>query len=85
MSPRTLDPLSDADLDRLALDVPGTRRGSPLGSRPFLEHGATLGRRSPSPDLVDALDAAPSWFTIFDRGGEPAMSSAPGTSTSALA
>ncbi|HET9722368.1 MAG TPA: trimethylamine methyltransferase family protein, partial [Actinomycetota bacterium] len=83
MSPRTLDPLSDAALDRLheaALAVlwdPGARITTVEARDLLLEHGATLEGedlvRIPA-DLVEhALEQAPSRFTIFDRGGEPAM------------
>jgi trimethylamine---corrinoid protein Co-methyltransferase len=83
MSPRTLDPLSDADLDRLhdaALAVlwdPGARITTAEARDLLLEHGATLEGedlvRIPADLVEEALERAPSRFTIFDRGGEPTM------------
>jgi trimethylamine--corrinoid protein Co-methyltransferase len=83
MSPRTLNPLSESDLDRLhaaALEVlrdPGARITRPEARDLLVGNGATLEGedlvRIP-PELVErALDAAPSRFTIFDRAGEPAL------------
>jgi len=83
MSPQTLNPLSESDLDRLhaaALEVlrdPGARITRPEARDLLVGNGATLEGedlvRIP-PELVErALDAAPSRFTIFDRTGEAAM------------
>jgi trimethylamine--corrinoid protein Co-methyltransferase len=83
MSPQTLNPLSESDLGRLhaaALEVlrdPGARITRPEARDLLVRNGATLEGedlvRIP-PELVEqALEAAPSHFTIFDRNGEPAM------------
>ncbi len=83
MSPQTLNPLSEPDLDRLhaaALDVlqdPGARITRAEARGLLVANGATLEDedlvRIP-PDLVErALASAPHRFTIFDRDGEPAM------------
>ncbi len=83
MSPQTLNPLSESDLDRLhaaALEVlrdPGARITRPEARDLLVGNGATLEGedlvRIP-PELVErALDAAPSRFTIFDRAGAPAL------------
>lgn len=83
MSPQTLNPLSESDLDRLhaaALEVlrdPGARITRPEARDLLVGNGATLEGedlvRIP-PELVErALEAAPSRFTIFDRAGEPAL------------
>lgn len=83
MSPHTLNPLSESDLDRLhaaALEVlrdPGARITRPEARDLLVGNGATLEGedlvRIP-PELVErALEAAPSRFTIFDRAGEPVL------------
>jgi trimethylamine--corrinoid protein Co-methyltransferase len=83
MSPQTLNPLTDPDLDRLhaaAVEVlwdPGVRITTAGAREVLVAHGATLEDddlvRIPAELVEHALASAPSRFTIFDRSGEPAM------------
>ncbi len=83
MSPRTLDLLSEDDLDRLhraAVDVlwdPGARVMTAEARDLLAGHGARVEGddlvRVPAELIERALGTAPHRFTIFDRGGEPAL------------
>lgn len=83
MSARTLNPLTEADLDRIheaavaVLQDPGARIMSQEARDLLVANGATLEGddlvRIPAELVERALESAPKRITIFDRSGEPTM------------